>query len=73
VKAEDVRLGMSVQVRRGPKEPNLRDRIGIVKRRFWNNIYSPFEVRFVDEWSEALWPSEFEKHGASTTTTSETG
>jgi hypothetical protein len=65
VRSEDVQVGMLVEVRRGPKEPNLRDRIGIVRRRFWNHSYSPFEVRFVDEWSEVLWASEFEKPGAS--------
>jgi hypothetical protein len=61
MKTEDVKLGMLVQVRWGSKEPDLRDRIGIVRQRFWNHSYSPFEVRFVDKQMEQLWASEFEE------------
>ena len=46
MKTEDVELGMFVQVRRGFREPDLRDRIGIVRQRFWLHNYSPFEVQF---------------------------
>ena len=46
MKTEDVQLGMFVQVRRGFREPDLRDRIGIVRQRFGNHSYTPFEVQF---------------------------
>jgi hypothetical protein len=62
MKSEDVQLGMFVQVRRGSREADLRDRIGIVKQRFWNHSYSPFEVQFGDkQQQEQLWASEFEE------------
>ena len=62
MKTEDVQLGMFVQVRRGFREADLRDRIGIVRQRFWNHSYSPFEVQFGDkQQQELLWASEFEK------------
>jgi hypothetical protein len=63
MKSEDVQLGMLVQVRRGFREPYLRDRIGIVRQRFGNHSYSPFEVQFEsveDTEHELLWASEFE-------------
>jgi hypothetical protein len=46
MKAEDVQLGMLVQVHRGYTDAYLRDRIGIVRRRVGNQSHSPFEVRF---------------------------
>jgi hypothetical protein len=62
MRTEDVELGMFVEVHRGSKEPELRDRIGIVKQRFWNHSYSPFEVRFgKNEQLELLWAREFEE------------
>jgi hypothetical protein len=61
MRTEDVELGMFVQVHRGSKEPDLRDRIGTVRQRFWNHSYSPFEVQFVNRQSEVLWASEFEE------------
>ena len=61
MRSEDAQLGMLVQVRRGSREADLRDRIGIVRQRFWNHSYSPFEVHFVDKQRELLWASEFEE------------
>ena len=62
MKSEDVKLGMVVKVRRGAREANLRDRIGIVRERFGNHSYTPFEVRFGDKQpQEILWASEFEE------------
>jgi hypothetical protein len=64
MKSEDVRLGMLVQVRRGSREAYLGDRIGIVRHRFGNHIYLPFEVQFEsveDKPRELLWASEFEE------------
>jgi len=61
MRSEDVELGMLVQVRGGSREADLRDRIGIVRQRFWNHSYSPFEVQFVDKQRELLWASEFEE------------
>ena len=62
MKSEDVQLGMFVQVRRGLREADLRDRIGIVRQRFWNHSYSPFEVQFGDKQpQELLWATEFEE------------
>ena len=64
MKSEDVHVGMLVQVRRGSREPYLRDRIGIVRQRFGNHTYSPFEVQFErieDEPHDLLWASEFEE------------
>ena len=62
MRSEDVQLGMFVQVRRGSREADLRDRIGIVRQRFWNHSYSPFEVQFGDQQQqEQLWASEFEE------------
>jgi hypothetical protein len=61
MKSEDVKLGILVQVRGGAREPALRDRIGIVRQRFWNYGYSPFEVHFVDKQRELLWTSELEE------------
>jgi hypothetical protein len=53
-----------VQVRRGFREADLRDRLGIVRQRFGNHSYSPFEVQFGDkqqQQQEMLWASEFEE------------
>jgi hypothetical protein len=62
MKTEDVELGMFVQVRRGFREAYLRDRIGIVRQRFWNHSYTPLEVQFVDKQPQELpWASEFEE------------
>jgi hypothetical protein len=64
MKSEDVHLGMLVQVRRGSREQYLRDRIGIVRQRFGNHSYSPFEVQFEsieNKPHELLWASEFEE------------
>jgi hypothetical protein len=62
MRSQDVELGMLVQVHRGPRKPVLRDRIGIVRQRFWNHSYSPFEVQFGDkQQEELLWASEFEE------------
>ena len=62
MKTEDVELGMFVQVRRGFREADLRDRIGIVRRRFWNHSYTPFEVQFEsNKQQELLWAGEFEE------------
>jgi hypothetical protein len=64
VREEDVQLGMLVKVRRGSREADLRDRIGIVKQRFGNHGYAPFEVQFEsveDKPHEMLWASEFEE------------
>ena len=49
MKSEDVKLGMVVKVRRGAREANLRGRIGIVRERFGNHSYTPFEVQFGDK------------------------
>jgi hypothetical protein len=65
MKTEDVQLGMFVQVRRGFREPDLRDRIGIVRQRFGNHSYTPFEVQFEKsgdkQQQELLWANEFEE------------
>jgi len=65
MKTEDVQVGMFVQVRRGFREPDLRDRIGIVRQRFGNHSYTPFEVQFEKsgdkQQQELLWASEFEE------------
>jgi hypothetical protein len=61
MRSEDVELGMLVQVRGGTRAADLRDRIGIVRQRFWNHGYSPFEVHFVNKQLEFLWASEFEE------------
>jgi hypothetical protein len=62
MRTEDVELGMFVEVHRGSKEPELRDRIGIVRQRFGKHSYSPFEVRFgKNEQLELLWAREFEE------------
>jgi hypothetical protein len=61
MRSEDVQLGMFVQVRRGSREADLRDRIGIVRQRFWNHSYTPFEVQFGNKQLETLWASEFEE------------
>ena len=67
MKTEDVELGMFVQVRRGFREPDLRDRIGIVRQRFGNHSYTPFEVQFEKsgdkqhQQQELLWANEFEE------------
>ena len=61
MKTEDVQLGMFVQVRRGFREADLRDRIGIVRERFGNHSYAPFEVQFGEKQQEMLWASEFEE------------
>jgi hypothetical protein len=62
MKSEDVKHGMLVQVRGGSREPYLRDRIGIVRQRFGNHSYTPFEVQFGDKQpQELLWATEFEE------------
>jgi hypothetical protein len=62
MKTEDVELGMFVQVRRGFREVYLRDRIGIVRQRYGNHSYTPFEVQFGDKQpQELLWANEFEE------------
>jgi hypothetical protein len=54
---------MFVQVRRGFREADLRDRLGVVKKRFWDHSYTPFEVQFGDkqQQQELLWANEFEE------------
>ena len=62
MRTEDVQLGMFVQVKRGSREAHLRDRIGIVRQRFWNHSYTPFEVQFEsNKQLELLWAGEFEE------------
>jgi hypothetical protein len=61
MRTEEVELGMFVEMRWSSKEPDLRDRIGTVRQRFWNHSYSPFEVQFMNKQSEVLWASEFEE------------
>jgi len=62
MKSEDVQLGMFVQVRRGFRGADLRDRIGIVRQRFGKHSYTPFEVQFGDkQQQELLWATEFEE------------
>ncbi len=62
MKTEDVQLGMFVQVQRGFREAYLRGRIGIVRQRFGNHSYTPFEVQFGDnQQEELLWANEFEE------------
>jgi hypothetical protein len=64
MKAEDVQLGMFVQVQRDYSEAVLRDRIGIVRQRYGNESHSPFEVRFEDvEYRQLrlLWAGDFEE------------
>jgi hypothetical protein len=59
-----VQLGILVQVRRSTRESDLRDRIGIVRRRFGEHNYSPFEVQLVsieNKPYELLWATEFEE------------
>ena len=63
MRTEDVEVGMFVEVHRGSKEPELRDRIGIVRQRFWNHSYSPFEVQVGNKQLdlELLWAGGFEE------------
>ena len=61
MRSEDVQLGMFVQVKRGSREADLRDRIGIVRQRFGNHSYTPFEVQFGNKQLEMLWASELEE------------
>ena len=64
MRTEDVQLGMLVQVKRGSREADLRGRTGIVKQRFGNHSYTPFEVQFENienKQQELLWASEFEE------------
>ena len=62
MRSEDVELGMFVEVRWGAQEAYLRDRIGIVRQRYGNHGYSPFEVQFgYKQQQELLWANEFEE------------
>ena len=62
MKTEDVQVGMLVQVHWGSREPNLQGRIGIVRQRFGNHSYTPFEVQFEsNKQLELLWAVEFEE------------
>jgi hypothetical protein len=64
MRSEDVHLGMLVEVQRGSRVADLRDRIGIVRQRAWNHSYSPFEVHFEgieNKQLEFLWADEFEE------------
>ena len=64
MKAENVQLGMLVQVHRDYSEAILRDRIGIVRQRYGNGRYSPFEVHFEnveDRQLRLLWAGDLEK------------
>jgi hypothetical protein len=64
MKAEDVQLGMFVQVQRDYSEAVLRDRIGIVRQRYGNESHSPFKVRFEDVEARQLrllWAGDFEE------------
>ena len=64
MKAEDVQLGMFMQVQRDYSEAVLRDRIGIVGQRYGNESHSPFEVRFEDVEARQLrllWAGDFEE------------
>jgi len=64
MKAEDVQVGMLVQVHRDYTEADLRDQIGVVRRRVGNKSHSPFEVQFKKgEYRQLrlLWAGEFEE------------
>jgi len=65
MKAEDVQVGMLVQVHGGYTEADLRGRIGMVRRRVGDKSHSPFEVRFKknaeDRQLRLLWAGEFEE------------
>jgi hypothetical protein len=52
MRTEEVQLGMFVQVHRGSRTKDLEGKIGIVKRRFGNHSYSPFEVQFENKQGE---------------------
>jgi hypothetical protein len=63
MRTEEVQLGMFVQVHQGARTKDLEGRIGIVRQRFGNHSYSPFEVQFENKQGEVelLWAYEFEE------------
>ena len=64
MKVEDVKLGKLVHVHRAYWESEVRDQIGIVRQRYGNESYSPFEVWFENvEYRQLrlLWADDFEE------------
>jgi hypothetical protein len=55
------RIGARVRVREGYRKPQLRGRVGRIKRVYGDARCAAVEVRFEDGRSELLWRHELEK------------
>ena len=58
--AEDVQLGMLVQVSQLHRKLDYRGQTGIVQQRYGNANYEAFDIQFSDGRSDLFWHHELE-------------
>jgi hypothetical protein len=58
---QEARIGARVRVREGHRKPELRRRVGTIKRVYGDPSCAAVEVRFGDGRSELLWRHELEQ------------
>ena len=61
MKAEDVQLGMLVQVSQLHSKLDYRGQTGVVQQRFGNVHYAAFDIQFLDGRSELFWHHELDE------------
>ena len=61
MKAEDVQLGMLVQVSQLHSKLDYRGQTGMVQQRFGNVHYAAFDIQFLDGRSELFWHHELDE------------
>ena len=59
--AEDVQLGMLVQVSQLHRNLDYRGQTGVVQQRYGNVHYAAFDIQFLDGRSELFWHHEFDE------------
>jgi hypothetical protein len=59
MKAEDVQLGMLVQVSQLHRKLDYRGQTGVVQQRYGNANFAAFDIQFLDGRSELFWHHEF--------------
>ena len=61
MKAEDVQLGMLVQVSQLHRKLDYRGQTGVVEQRYGNVEYAAFDIQLLDGRSELFWHHEFDE------------
>ena len=61
MKAEDVQLGMLVQVSQLHRKLDYRGQSGVIQQRYGNESYAAFDIQFLDGRSELFWHHELDE------------